>query len=266
MEAPAQTLAFYAFIITALLISQLRNLLFAVFVFALRFCATYALLVVSEPVILRYWHEMEPKAAELVAVLTNSNLSIDTKVTHILGLKSDIKQKNVPEGAVPPIFESLRLSIASPHYALLAAGFSTLGHCLKRLFIQGQHDLVSMHARVLYPHLIERLGDSKERIRAQAAQAFTELWPASNADVEECVLSVALKSKNPKSKQAAMVWLDTVSLLDSALDHGLTLELQMHNTHVILFRQYVPDIVACLENADSTVRDQAKTTILTLFE
>ncbi|KAL3449473.1 clasp N terminal-domain-containing protein [Aspergillus insuetus] len=192
---------------------------------------------------------MEPKAAELVAVLTNSNLSIDTKVTHILGLKSDIKQKNVPEGAVPPIFESLRLSIASPHYALLAAGFSTLGHCLKRLFIQGQHDLVSMHARVLYPHLIERLGDSKERIRAQAAQAFTELWPASNADVEECVLSVALKSKNPKSKQAAMVWLDT-----------------MHNTHVILFRQYVPDIVACLENADSTVRDQAKTTILTLFE
>ncbi|KAJ0425881.1 clasp N terminal-domain-containing protein [Aspergillus carlsbadensis] len=249
MEATSATWAFYAFIITALLTSHVRNLLFAVFVFTLRFCATYALLIISQPVILRYWHEMEPKAAELVAVLTNSNLSIDTKVTHILGLKSDIKQKNVPEGAVPPIFESLRLSIASPHYALLAAGFSTLGHCLKRLFIQGQNDLVSMHARVLYPHLIERLGDSKERIRAQAAQAFTELWPASNADVEECVLGAALKSKNPKSKQSAMVWLDT-----------------MHHTHVILFRQYVPDIVTCLENADSTVRDQAKTTILTLFE
>ncbi|KAL2813723.1 clasp N terminal-domain-containing protein [Aspergillus granulosus] len=192
---------------------------------------------------------MESKAVDLVAVLTNNNLSIDTKVTHILGLKSDIKQKNVPEGAVPPIFESLRLSIASPHYALLAAGFSTLGHCLKRLFIQGQHDLVSMHARVLYPHLIERLGDSKERVRAQAAQAFSELWSASNADVEDCVLGVALKSKSPRSKQAALIWLES-----------------MHNTHVILFRNYVHDIVACLENADSSVRDQAKRTILSLFE
>ncbi|KAL2853330.1 clasp N terminal-domain-containing protein [Aspergillus pseudoustus] len=192
---------------------------------------------------------MEPKALQLVGTFKNNNLSVDTKVTQLLGLKSDIKQKNVPEGAVVPIFESLRLAIASPHFALLAAGFSTLNHFLKRLFIQGQHDIVSLHARVLYPHLIERLGDNKERVRAQAAQAFSELWPASNADVEECVLGVALKSKSPRSKQAALIWLES-----------------MHNTHVILFRNYVHDIVACLENADASVRDQAKSTVLTLFE
>ncbi|KAL2871779.1 uncharacterized protein BJX67DRAFT_87045 [Aspergillus lucknowensis] len=192
---------------------------------------------------------MEPKAAELLAVLTNTNLSIDAKVTHLLGLKSDIKQKNVPEGAVPPIFECLRLSIASPHSALIAAGFSTLGHFLKRLFIQGQQDLVSQHADVLYPHLLERLGDHKERHRAQSAQAFTELWPAANAAVESNVLGVALKSKNPRAKQAALLWLS-----------------HMHQTEVILFRGYVPDIVSCLEDADQLVRAQGKSTLVDLFE
>ncbi|KAL3467583.1 clasp N terminal-domain-containing protein [Aspergillus heterothallicus] len=192
---------------------------------------------------------MEPKAQELVAALKNSNLSIDTKVSRFLGLKSDIKQKNVPEGAVTPIFESIRLAIASPHFALLAAGFSTLGHCLKRLFIQGHQEIVSLHARVLYPHLIERLGDNKERTRALAAQALSDLWPAANADVENCVMRIALKGKNPKAKQSALIWVEA-----------------MHHTHVILFRSYVPDIVACLENADSHVRDQAKITIVALFE
>lgn len=154
---------------------------------------------------------MEQKATELLAALRSPNQTVEAKIGHLTSVKSDIKQKNVPEGAVPSIFESLRLSIASQHFSLLGAGFSTLGHFLKRLFIQEQHDLVSTQARHLYPLLLERLGDHKERVRAQAAQAFTDLWPAANADVEHYVLETALVGKNPKAREISMIWLSNVS-------------------------------------------------------
>ncbi|OOG00830.1 hypothetical protein ASPCADRAFT_202657 [Aspergillus carbonarius ITEM 5010] len=192
---------------------------------------------------------MEPKAAELVAILKNTNLAIDAKVTFLNGVKSDIKQKNVPEDAVPSIFDALQLSIGSQHSALLSAGFSTLGHFLKRLFIQGQHDLVALQGRHLYPLLLERLGDHKERIRAQAAQAFTDLWPAAGRDVEQYVLELALAGKNNRAKEMSMLWLAN-----------------MTKNHGLLFRSYVPSLVACLEDADSTVRDTAKSTVVDLFQ
>ncbi|KAE8355010.1 clasp N terminal-domain-containing protein [Aspergillus coremiiformis] len=192
---------------------------------------------------------MEPKAAELLAVLKNNNLAIDVKVGHLLGIKSDIKQKNVPDGAVNLIFECLRLAIASPHSALYAAGFSTLGHFLKRLFIQDQIHVVSAYARYLYPVLLERLGDHKERVRAQAAQTFTDLWPAAGPEVEHHVLEVALTGKNPKAKEMSLIWLSNMSK-----NHGL------------LFRSYVPSLVSCLEDADSVVRDTAKSTTVELFQ
>lgn len=153
---------------------------------------------------------MEAKAIELLAILRNSNASVDTKVTHMTALKSEIKQKNVPESAITPIFDSVKQAIASPHTSLSGAGFSALGHLLKRLGIQQQQHAVVLQSRYLYPLLLERLGDHKERVRAQAAQAFTELWPAAGADVEHHVLEVALTGKNPRAKETAMNWLSTV--------------------------------------------------------
>ncbi|OGM41909.1 protein stu1 [Aspergillus bombycis] len=218
------------------------------------------LLVYSDPVLLyviraicRIEHflapNMEGKATELLAVLKNNNLAIDVKVSHLLGIKSDIKQKNVPDNAVDLIFESLRLAISSHHAALYAAGFSTLGHFLKRLFIQDQAHIVSAYARHFCPVLLERLGDHKERVRAQAAQIFTDLWPAASADVEHYVLEVALTGKNPKAKETSLIWLSNMSR-----NHGL------------LFRSYVPSVVSCLEDADSLVRHTAKLTVVELFQ
>lgn len=154
---------------------------------------------------------MESKAAELLAVLKNPNHSIESKIAHLANVKSDIKQKNVPESAVPSIFESLRLSIASQHFSLLEAGFSTLGHFLKRLSIQDQHDLISSEAPRLYNLLLERLGDHKDRVRAQAAQAFTGLWPAANAEVEHYVLGTALVGRNARAREMSLIWLCNVS-------------------------------------------------------
>lgn len=39
----------------------------------------------------------------------------------------------------------------------------------------------------------------------------------------------------------------------------------MTKNHGLLFRQYVPSLVACLEDADSAVRDTARLVVVELF-
>jgi len=85
---------------------------------------------------------MESKATDLQVFLKNPNTTVESKVAHLTAIKSDIKQRNVPDGAIAPIFDSLRLAIASQHSSLSAAGFSSLGHLIKRLYIQEhQHEV-----------------------------------------------------------------------------------------------------------------------------
>jgi CLIP-associating protein 1/2 len=40
----------------------------------------------------------------------------------------------------------------------------------------------------------------------------------------------------------------------------------MTKEHGLLFRTYVPSLVACLEDADSGVRETAKQTVIELFQ
>ncbi|KAJ5224765.1 Protein stu1 [Penicillium citrinum] len=192
---------------------------------------------------------MEAKAGELLAVFKNPNVSIDSRVAHLTAIKSDIKQKNVPEEAILTIFDTLRLAINSQHYSVASAGFSTLGHFLKRLSIQNQQQWILSQARNLYPVLLERLGDHKERVRAQSASIFTELWSHASNDAEYYVLECALVGKNPRAKETSMLWLSS-----------------MTRNHGLLFRQYVPSLVACLEDADSAVRDTARSVVVELFK
>ncbi|KAJ5627944.1 Protein stu1 [Penicillium lividum] len=191
---------------------------------------------------------MESKAAELLAAFKNPNLSVDAKVAHLTGIKSDIKQKNVPEGAIATIFDTIRLALSSQHYSVVSGAFSTLGHFLKRLAIQDQQQWIISQARNFYPILTEKLGDHKERIRAQAASIFTDLWPLAGPEVEYHVLEIALVGKNPRAKEMSLVWLSN-----------------MTRNHGLLFKQYVPSLVACLESADSAVRDTAKVVVIDLF-
>ncbi|XRM41176.1 suppressor of tub2 mutation, variant 2 [Aspergillus tubingensis] len=217
--------------------------------FAFCFLSVFLLIETYASSVKDWFARMDSKATELVATLKNLNLAIDAKVSCLNSVKSDIKQKNVPESAIPSIFDALRLSLASSHQTLLSAGFSTMGHFLKRLFIQEQHGIVASQARHLYPVLLERLGDHKERVRAQAAQAFTDFWPAASHEVEQHVLGTALVGKNNRAREMSMIW-----LANMAKQYGL------------LFRPYVPSLVACLEDADSAVRDTAKATIVELFQ
>ncbi|EED21613.1 conserved hypothetical protein [Talaromyces stipitatus ATCC 10500] len=192
---------------------------------------------------------MEARATELLNTLKNPNVSIDAKIAALTNIKSEIKQKNVPEPAALPLFESLRLAISAQHSSLSSAAFSTLAHLLKRLYIQENHHLVLFQARQLYPICLERLGDHKERLRTQASQAFSDLWIAAPQEVEAHVLGTALVGKNARAREMSMIWLVT-----------------MTREHNILFRAHVPSLVAALEDADSGVRDTAKTTIIEIFQ
>ena len=153
---------------------------------------------------------METKAAELLTTFKNPNVSVDAKVAQLTNIKSDIKQKNVPEGAIPTLFETLRLALNSQHHNVSTAGFSTLGHLIKRLSIQNQQQWIVSQAKSFYPLLLERLGDYKESVRAKAAQVFTDLWPMAHTDVEYYVLDCALIGKNPRAREASLHWLARV--------------------------------------------------------
>ncbi|KAG5291941.1 HEAT repeat protein [Histoplasma ohiense] len=192
---------------------------------------------------------MEARATEVLAALKNPNLSIEAKTQQLTKLKSEIKQKNVPEVAISTVFEAVRYALASQHSSLSAGGFSALGHLLKRLSLQDLHQAIAAQGRSTYPLLLERLGDHKERVRSQAAQAFSDFWQSAPVEVEHHVLEIALVGKNPRAKETSMIWLAT-----------------MTRNRGLLFRTYVPSLVACLEDADSGVRETAKATVVDLFQ
>ncbi|PYH48453.1 uncharacterized protein BP01DRAFT_379645 [Aspergillus saccharolyticus JOP 1030-1] len=191
---------------------------------------------------------MEAKALELLEIAKSNTLSWDQKQTALVAYKSEIKQRNVPEAAVRPTFEALRTFIATPRGLEIGPAFQTLSHLIKRLTYQRQPQWIASYSRVLQPVLLERLGDNRERVRAFAAQAFTELWPAASAEVEYYVLDTAMVGRNPRAKEMALIWLSNMSR-----QHGLR------------FRQYVASLVNCLEDADPAVRDAAKSTVVELF-
>ncbi|KAK2764307.1 suppressor of tub2 mutation [Arachnomyces sp. PD_36] len=191
---------------------------------------------------------MERTAKEALVILKSSSHSIDDKVKKLTKLKSEIKQRNIPDTALSTVFDATYSSISSLHSSLSAAGFATLSNLLKRLYLQEHYQIIVSNGRNFYPLLLERLGDHKEPIRSQAAQAFAEFWSAAPAEVEYQVLETALVGKNARAREASIDWL-----------------LMMTQEQDLRYRTYVPSLVKCLEDADSGVRGKAKAAVVELF-
>ena len=162
---------------------------------------------------------METLASTTLATL-KSTAPIDTKIKHLTALKAEIKHRHCPEHAVPPLFDAVRISLATPH--LTDAAFSILGHLMKRLELQDQHSLLQAQGVKTYPCLLERLADQKDRIRNRALQAFTDFHSISAPDVENFVRDHALTNRHPKTKEAGMQWLISVRVVLSFVREMLT--------------------------------------------
>lgn len=183
---------------------------------------------------------------ELLGVL-RTDASVDAKVQLVTAAKSGIKQHNVPDHAIPILFEALRTASSSQHAALVNAGFTGLNHLLTRLSRQEPKFLAKEAARTL-PLIVEKLGDLKEKYRTLAQQSLVTLYQAAPMDVERSLRNTAMTGKNPRAKETSMQWL-----------------LQMHHEHNLPFRAYVPVLMELLEDADGMVRDAAKATVIELF-
>lgn len=150
---------------------------------------------------------MEEQASALLTTLKRTAATVDTKLAQFNSLKASIKHQRVPDSSQTTIFECLKLAITSPvSQALVTAGFSTLGHLIKRLGLQDQRHVIHTQGTKLFPALLDRLGDPKEGHRNAASQAFSDYWTYCAQDVETLIRDSALAGTNTRAKEAAMLW------------------------------------------------------------
>ncbi len=151
----------------------------------------------------------EDQVNDLIAILRTDS-SVDAKVQHVAQIKSSIKQHNVPDACVAPLFEALRTASSSQHSVLVNAGFTALNHLLTRLSRQEPKYLTKEAVRTL-PLVIEKLGDQKEKFRQLALQSLITFYTISPIEVERAVRNTAMVGKNPRAKEASLQWLRQVN-------------------------------------------------------
>ncbi|KAK4134229.1 ARM repeat-containing protein [Trichocladium antarcticum] len=188
----------------------------------------------------------DQQVADLIAIL-RTDASVDAKVHQVTAVKSSIKQHNVPDSCIAPLFEALRTASSSQHALLVNAGFTALNHLFARL-VRQEPRYLRKEAPLTLPLIIEKMGDQKEKFRQVAVQSLITLNEFAPVDVERFVRNTAMAGKNPRAKEASLHWL-----------------LQMHQERGLQFRAYVPTLMELLEDADGMVREVAKTTVIELF-
>ncbi|KAK3339265.1 clasp N terminal-domain-containing protein [Neurospora tetraspora] len=189
----------------------------------------------------------DEQVADLLAIL-RTDASVDAKANRITIVKASIKQHNVPSSCFAPLFEALHIASTAQHPVLVNAGFTTLNHLLARLARQDPRFLAKEAPHTL-PVIVDKLGDQKDKFRQLAIQALATLYKVAPVDVERSVRNIAMVGKNPRAKEMSMHWL-----------------LQTHQEQGLQFRGYVPTLMELLEDADGSVRDVAKTTVIELFK
>ena len=190
---------------------------------------------------------MDSLAKQALTSIRSTGVPVEHKLKQLTELKAEIKHRHCPEVAVGPLFDVIRISLATPH--LTDAGFSILGHLIKRLELQDQASILQAQGAKTYNVLLERLADSKDRIRHRAHQALTDFHDVAPIDVEQFVRDGVLVNRNPRAKEAGLHWIAAT-----------------RREKNIAFRAFVPHIVDCLEDADGNVRQSAQVTIIDLFQ
>ncbi|KAI1330990.1 clasp N terminal-domain-containing protein [Xylariaceae sp. FL0255] len=189
----------------------------------------------------------DDQVSGLLAIL-KKDTTIDAKVQYVTHIKSGIKQHNVPDSCVAPLFDGLRQASTAQHTSLVNAGFTALNHLLTRLSRQDPKFLIK-EAKQTLPLIVDKMGDQKDKFRTLAIQAMATLYIHVPNDAERFIRNTAMAGKNPRAKESGLHWL-----------------LQMHKENGLQFRTYVPTLMELLEDADGMVRDVAKSTVIELFK
>lgn len=143
----------------------------------------------------------------LLAALKKPSTNVDQRLALFNNVKSNIKHNRVPEECQAPIFECIRIAIsATTSAALVATGFSTLSHFIKRLQLQRETTVITSQASKLCALLLDRLGDARESHRTASLQLLADLHKMCPVEVETVVHS-AMKGTNARAKDTSMTWL-----------------------------------------------------------
>lgn len=148
----------------------------------------------------------EQTAALLAALKKQASTNVDQRLQLFSNLKSSIKHQRVPESCQASVLECIRIAIsAQTSAALVATGFSTLSHFVKRLQLQKETHIITSHAASLCPIVLDRLGDAREAHRSAASVLLTELYHWCHAEVDAGI-HTAIGGNNPRAKETAMTW------------------------------------------------------------
>ena len=205
---------------------------------------------------------MESKAVAIATVIRSGHTPVTPTLNRLAELKTEIKHRQVPEGAIAPLFYLVGDSITRFDY--VEAGLSMLGHLTKRLVLQEQKELLVFHTLRILPSVIECCGDQRDRVRQRATQALSDVWHLSSTDVEQVIRDVAFTSASPVVKEAGMRWIFKVS--DRLQDLKTANLLQTKKEHDMQFKAFVPGIIDCLLDVDECVRETALAVIVGLFQ
>ena len=147
----------------------------------------------------------EEQVSGLIAIL-RKDAPIDAKVQQVSAIKSGIKQHNVPDACIAPLFEALRIASTSQHSSLVNIGFTALNHLLTRLTRQDPKYIIK-EAKHTLPLIVDKMGDQKDKIRTLGLQSMATYYSQTPMDAERFVRNTALVSKNPRAKESGMHWL-----------------------------------------------------------
>lgn len=173
----------------------------------------------------------------------------NAKVDKIIAAKAQIKHQNIDTEAIPLVFSALRIGIASSNNTLFQHCFSCLGHLVKRVKNQDGTQLRRQAGDIL-PILVDKMGDSKEKIRDLALNPLVDMWSACPNEVERTVREYGLASRNPRLKETSLEWLSRV-----------------HRQYPDLsIKPYTSILVGLLEDANDGVREKAKNVVVELFK
>jgi CLIP-associating protein 1/2 len=159
---------------------------------------------------------MEEQTATLLAALKKqASHNVDQRLHLFNNLKSGIKHNRVPDTCQPDIFECIRIAIsATTSAALVATGFSTLSHFIKRLQLQKETHVITAHAATLCAILFDRLHDAREAHRSASSTILAELHHMCQHDVD-AVIHNAIGGSNARAKETAMTWVVKVCRPDT---------------------------------------------------
>ncbi|QSL64059.1 hypothetical protein MERGE_000214 [Pneumocystis wakefieldiae] len=119
----------------------------------------------------------------------------DRKLEVVMGIKRFIKRNDVSLDAVSLLFDGLRIGLISTNPLVMVNCLACTNHLIKRVSLQEISRLKGPGVVVL-PLLIERLGDTKEKVKDVSQNALIELWRGIPSEVERGIKDLGFSSKN----------------------------------------------------------------------